>query len=185
MCAGLWCLTEGEEFCKTKLDAPLEGTECGTDKVSPGRVVTPIPDGLGGASSHCSVFVPQWCRAGECVSKSYLPQHVDGDWSLWSPWSVCSRTCGTAVRFRQRKCDNPPYVSLCVHPHRLRKHFTHPFSQVRFRVQGSIPRGCYKLNPVWVSQHPSHSSLNYVATRGQSQGLPEPAPRLCLPKHLC
>ncbi|XP_024117551.1 A disintegrin and metalloproteinase with thrombospondin motifs 17 isoform X2 [Oryzias melastigma] len=81
MCAGLWCLTEGEEFCKTKLDAPLEGTECGTDK---------------------------WCRAGECVSKSYLPQHVDGDWSLWSPWSVCSRTCGTAVRFRQRKCDNPP-----------------------------------------------------------------------------
>lgn len=35
MCAGLWCLVEGEEACQTKLDAPLEGTECGTDKVKP------------------------------------------------------------------------------------------------------------------------------------------------------
>ncbi|KAG7258010.1 hypothetical protein CRUP_011440 [Coryphaenoides rupestris] len=49
-----------------------------------------------------------WCRAGECVSKTPIPQHVDGDWSPWSPWSMCSRTCGTGVQFRQRKCDNPP-----------------------------------------------------------------------------
>lgn len=33
MCAGLWCLEAGETSCKTKLDPPLEGTECGTDKV--------------------------------------------------------------------------------------------------------------------------------------------------------
>lgn len=52
----------------------------------------------------------QWCRAGECVSKTPIPQHVDGDWSPWSQWSMCSRTCGTGVQFRQRKCDNPPYV---------------------------------------------------------------------------
>ena len=59
------------------------------------------------------VCVPrlQWCRAGECVSKTPIPQHVDGDWSPWSSWSMCSRTCGTGVQFRQRKCDNPPYVS--------------------------------------------------------------------------
>ncbi|KAA8585656.1 hypothetical protein FQN60_004350 [Etheostoma spectabile] len=81
MCAGLWCLVEGDASCKTKLDSPLDGTECGTDK---------------------------WCRAGECVSKTPIPQHVDGDWSPWSQWSMCSRTCGTGVQFRQRKCDNPP-----------------------------------------------------------------------------
>ncbi|XP_075867657.1 A disintegrin and metalloproteinase with thrombospondin motifs 17 isoform X3 [Nelusetta ayraudi] len=81
MCAGLWCLIEGDSSCKTKLDPPLDGTECGADK---------------------------WCRSGECVSKTPIPQHVDGDWSQWSQWSMCSRTCGTGVQFRQRKCDNPP-----------------------------------------------------------------------------
>ncbi|XP_043934338.1 A disintegrin and metalloproteinase with thrombospondin motifs 17 isoform X2 [Protopterus annectens] len=81
MCAGLWCLVEGDTSCKTKLDPPLDGTECGADK---------------------------WCRAGECVSKTPLPEHVDGDWSTWTSWSMCSRTCGTGAKFRQRKCDNPP-----------------------------------------------------------------------------
>ncbi|KAJ8398333.1 hypothetical protein AAFF_G00429030 [Aldrovandia affinis] len=81
MCAGLWCLVEGDTSCKTKLDPPLDGTECGPDK---------------------------WCRAGDCVSKTPIPQHVDGDWSSWSSWSMCSRSCGTGARFRQRKCDNPP-----------------------------------------------------------------------------
>lgn len=35
MCAGLWCLVEGDASCKTKLDPPLDGTECGADKVGP------------------------------------------------------------------------------------------------------------------------------------------------------
>lgn len=35
MCAGLWCLVEGDTSCKTKLDPPLDGTECGADKVNP------------------------------------------------------------------------------------------------------------------------------------------------------
>uniref|UniRef100_A0A8C0CTT3 ADAM metallopeptidase with thrombospondin type 1 motif 17 n=1 Tax=Balaenoptera musculus TaxID=9771 RepID=A0A8C0CTT3_BALMU len=56
----------------------------------------------------CCPPVFQWCRAGECVNKTPIPEHVDGDWSLWGTWSMCSRTCGTGARFRQRKCDNPP-----------------------------------------------------------------------------
>lgn len=111
MCAGLWCLVEGDTSCKTKLDPPLDGTECGADKV-----------GLVQVKNVMTVFfviiclcvcVCQWCRAGECVSKTPIPQHVDGDWSPWSQWSMCSRTCGTGVQFRQRKCDNPPYV-ICL-----------------------------------------------------------------------
>ncbi|KAJ3593987.1 hypothetical protein NHX12_006319, partial [Muraenolepis orangiensis] len=32
MCAGLWCLVDGDSACKTKLDPPLDGTDCGPDK---------------------------------------------------------------------------------------------------------------------------------------------------------
>uniref|UniRef100_A0A2K6G7R4 Peptidase M12B domain-containing protein n=1 Tax=Propithecus coquereli TaxID=379532 RepID=A0A2K6G7R4_PROCO len=41
MCAGLWCLVEGDSSCKTKLDPPLDGTECGADKVTSGRPLPP------------------------------------------------------------------------------------------------------------------------------------------------
>jgi len=29
---------------------------------------------------------------------------VDGDWSVWSAWSVCGTDCR---RYRRRVCDNP------------------------------------------------------------------------------
>lgn len=32
---------------------------------------------------------------------------VDGGWSNWLDWSVCSVTCGHGVETRYRKCDNP------------------------------------------------------------------------------
>lgn len=41
MCAGLWCLVEGDASCKTKLDPPLDGTECGADKVTPAPHCSP------------------------------------------------------------------------------------------------------------------------------------------------
>ena len=32
---------------------------------------------------------------------------VDGGWSVWQGWSVCSVTCADGVKTRQRLCNNP------------------------------------------------------------------------------
>ncbi|XP_017773383.1 PREDICTED: A disintegrin and metalloproteinase with thrombospondin motifs 3-like [Nicrophorus vespilloides] len=88
-CSHLWCgHVQSALVCKTKKGPPIEGTECGFNK---------------------------WCVNGYCESVDrrkfnldpvqHNPQ--DGGWGDWGPWGSCSRTCGTGVEFRVRRCDNP------------------------------------------------------------------------------
>ena len=55
-----------------------------------------------GRKSTISAFMPLYISCLQSVS-------VDGGWSLWSPWSSCSKTCGSHGNMvhRTRQCTNP------------------------------------------------------------------------------
>ncbi|KAM9332791.1 A disintegrin and metalloproteinase with thrombospondin motifs 2-like [Pholidichthys leucotaenia] len=81
-CKQLWCSDyHNPIFCKTKKGPPLDGTKCG-----PGK--------------HCF--------KGYCIKLTPNLLRQDGGWGMWSSYGICSRTCGAGVRFRVRRCDNPP-----------------------------------------------------------------------------
>lgn len=74
---------------------------CGEGVITRERSCTnPIPKGTG---ADCSAKGPasetQECRIKECK--------VDGGWTQWSKFSVCSRSCGGGVSRRQRSCRSP------------------------------------------------------------------------------
>ncbi|XP_008821168.1 A disintegrin and metalloproteinase with thrombospondin motifs 18 [Nannospalax galili] len=80
ICKSLWCHRVGHR-CETKFMPAAEGTVCG---------------------------LSMWCRQGQCVKLGDLgPRPVHGQWSAWTKWSECSRTCGGGVKFQERHCNNP------------------------------------------------------------------------------
>ncbi|XP_076982869.1 A disintegrin and metalloproteinase with thrombospondin motifs 7 [Tamandua tetradactyla] len=78
VCHTLWCSVG--TTCHSKLDAAVDGTTCGEKK---------------------------WCLNGECVPVGFWPEAVDGGWSGWTAWSVCSRSCGVGVQSAERQCTQP------------------------------------------------------------------------------
>ncbi|KAM7332428.1 hypothetical protein ACRRTK_009136 [Alexandromys fortis] len=80
ICKSLWCHRVGHR-CETKFTPAAEGTACG---------------------------LSMWCRQGQCVKLGDLgPRPIHGQWSAWSKWSECSRTCGGGVKYQERHCSNP------------------------------------------------------------------------------
>ena len=54
----------------------------------------------------CTIFGPPQ----ETLSCFIKVCPIDGNYSNWSPFGICSKTCGGGEKIRTRKCDNPAPV---------------------------------------------------------------------------
>uniref|UniRef100_A0A8C9UYJ1 Thrombospondin 2a n=1 Tax=Scleropages formosus TaxID=113540 RepID=A0A8C9UYJ1_SCLFO len=60
---------------------------------------------------HCNAPVPQLggkdCEGSGRETQRCEAKPFDGGWGPWSPWAVCSATCGGGVRSRTHVCNSP------------------------------------------------------------------------------
>ena len=59
------------------------------------------------SQAHKLIFV-YWCVCFSLyVFKFSCLSTEHGNWSEWSVWTYCSKSCGGGLNIRYRKCDNP------------------------------------------------------------------------------
>ncbi|XP_054770254.2 uncharacterized protein LOC129278063 isoform X2 [Lytechinus pictus] len=75
---------------------------CGNGTQTRNRTCTDPPPSNGGADCTGPSTETQVCNTQAC------PAPVDGNFTQWSTWTVCTVTCGTGVQLRTRTCTNPP-----------------------------------------------------------------------------
>ncbi|XP_053396764.1 SCO-spondin-like isoform X2 [Mercenaria mercenaria] len=74
-------------------------SSCGSGRVSRIRLCNSPAPGYGGQFCPGSSSEISTCHQGDCP--------VNGNWGLWSPWSICVITCGSGIISRIRACNNP------------------------------------------------------------------------------
>ncbi|CAG2194239.1 Hemicentin-1,Neurotrypsin,Scavenger receptor cysteine-rich domain superfamily protein,Coadhesin,Adhesion G protein-coupled receptor B3,Thrombospondin-2,Thrombospondin-1,Mucin-like protein,Scavenger receptor cysteine-rich type 1 protein M160,Scavenger receptor cysteine-rich type 1 protein M130,A disintegrin and metalloproteinase with thrombospondin motifs adt-1,Adhesion G protein-coupled receptor B1,Deleted in malignant brain tumors 1 protein [Mytilus edulis] len=77
----------------------LCSASCGTGNRTRGRLCDNPPPSYGGEYCNGNTLDSDTCNTHECP--------IDGEWSEWSSWDICSVTCNGGVQDRHRKCDHP------------------------------------------------------------------------------
>ncbi|VDI83382.1 Hypothetical predicted protein [Mytilus galloprovincialis] len=78
----------------------LCSTSCGTGNRTRGRLCDNPPPSYDGEYCNGDTLDSDTCNTHECP--------IDGAWSEWSSWNICSVTCNGGIHDRNRKCDHPP-----------------------------------------------------------------------------
>ena len=81
------------------------------------RTCSQIEPIFGGVTCPGSSILYETCTAAQNCSSTFIFiltmitqgfHLVNGGWGSWSPWSVCTATCGkNATKYSTRACDSP------------------------------------------------------------------------------